>query len=53
MKTIWFRKCNKKFITINLIISKHVSHVETTLICLQIPIVQKSRGIQYIDSKPL
>jgi hypothetical protein len=42
-----------KKMTINLFLSKHVSLVEVALICLQIPILQKSRGVQYIDSKPL
>jgi len=35
-----------------LIISKHVSLVEGTLICLDIPIIHKSCAIKYIDSKP-
>jgi len=34
-----------------LIISKHVSIVEGTLICLDIPIIHRSCAIKYIDSK--
>jgi hypothetical protein len=35
-----------------LIISKHVSLVEATFVCLDIPIIHKSCAIKYIDSKP-
>ncbi len=51
-KQLVYKMHQKKF-TINLFISKHVSPVKAPLVCLQIPIVQKSRSIQYIDSKPL
>jgi hypothetical protein len=33
----------------NLIISKHVSPTKIANVCLEIPIVQKSQGIKYID----
>ncbi len=33
----------------NLIISKPISLVELALVCLEIPIVQRSQGIKYID----
>jgi len=36
----------------NLIICKPVSPIETTFVCLEIPIVQKSWSVKYIDSKP-
>jgi hypothetical protein len=52
---IWFTKCIKKKLELisNLIISKHVSPIEATLICLKMPIVQKSQSVKYIDTKPL
>jgi hypothetical protein len=34
------------------IIAKLVSIVEATLSCLQIPIISKSVGVKYVDSKP-
>jgi hypothetical protein len=34
------------------IIAKHVSLAEATLSCLQIPIIFKSVGVKYVDSKP-
>jgi hypothetical protein len=37
----------------SLIINKPISPQETTLTCLQIPIVQKNVVVRYIDSKPL
>jgi len=37
----------------SLIISKHGSLIEATLVCLDIPIIHKSCAIKYIDSKPL
>jgi hypothetical protein len=40
-----------KLLIFNLIISKPISLVELALVCLEIPIVQKSQGIKYIDSK--
>jgi hypothetical protein len=40
-------------LTYPLVISKHGSFLETTLICLDIPIVHKSCAIKYIDSRPL
>jgi hypothetical protein len=40
-----------KFIS-NLFISKHVSLAKVAIVCLEIRIVQKSRRIKYIDSKP-
>ncbi len=39
-------------IKFNLIIFKLASLVEATFVCLEIPIVQKSQSIKYIDSKP-
>jgi hypothetical protein len=36
----------------SLIITKLVSPIEAALTCLQIPMVQKSTTIKYIDSKP-
>jgi hypothetical protein len=35
-----------------IITTKHVSPVEVDLSCLQIPIISKSVGVKYVDSKP-
>ncbi len=35
-----------------IITTKHVSPVEVALSCLQIPIISKSVGVKYVDSKP-
>jgi hypothetical protein len=37
----------------NLIISKHVSLPKEIFICLKIPIIQKSKNVKSIDSKPI
>ncbi len=34
------------------IIAKPIFPAETTLSCLQIPIISKSAGVKYVDSKP-
>jgi len=34
------------------VIAKPVSPSEATLSCLQIPIISKSVGVKYVDSKP-
>jgi hypothetical protein len=34
------------------ITTKHVSPFEATFSCLQIPIISKSVGVKYVDSKP-
>ena len=37
----------------SLIIAKPISHAKAALTCVHILIVQKSRAVRYIDSKPL
>jgi hypothetical protein len=53
-KTPRFAKCITSTITINFYFNniKHVSLVEGTVICLNIPIIHKSCAIKYIVSKP-
>jgi len=34
------------------ITTKHISIIEVAFSCLQIPIISKSVGVKYVDSKP-